>query len=160
MIKPDPKLDLVLERHIEVPRALLWKAWTQPEHLKKWFCPKPWHVSECRIDLRPGGEFFTVFNGPDGERMENAGCYLEVVPEERLTWTDALLAGFRPSGKSILPGLVLTVVLTLKSEGTGTRYTAVALHKDETGRRQHAEMGFNDGWNKATDQLVELAKTL
>ena len=160
MTIPDPKLDLVLERVIDVPRELVWKAWTQPEHLKKWFCPKPWFVSECEIDLRPGGLFYTVFNGPNGENFPNTGCYLEVVPNERLAWTDALIAGYRPSGKSIIPGLCITVILTLKAEGKGTRYTAVALHKDEAGRKQHEEMGFRDGWGKATDQLVALVKTM
>jgi uncharacterized protein YndB with AHSA1/START domain len=160
MITPDPKLDLVLDRFIDVPRELVWKAWTQPEHLKKWFCPVPWYVSECQIDLRPGGIFHTVFNGPDGEHFPNTGCYLEVVPNERLTWTDALLPGFRPSGKTFVPGLVLTVIVTMKPEGKGTRYTAVALHKDEDGRKQHEEMGFHDGWGKATDQLIALVKTM
>lgn len=157
---PDPKLDLVLERVVDVPRELVWKAWTQPEHLKKWFCPKPWYVSECKIDLRPGGIFHTVFNGPNGERFDNIGCYLEVVPNERLTWTDALLPDFRPSGKSILPGLAITVTVMLKPEGKGTRYTAVALHKDEAGRLEHEKMGFHDGWNTVLDQLVALAKTM
>ena len=55
----DPKLDLVLERVIDVPRRLVWEAWTRPEHLKEWFCPKPWGVSDCEIDLRPGGIFRT-----------------------------------------------------------------------------------------------------
>ena len=55
IITIDPKLDLVLERVVDVPVHLVWKAWTEPEHLKPWFCPKPWYVSECEIDLRPGG---------------------------------------------------------------------------------------------------------
>ena len=50
-------LDLVLERVVDVPAHLIWKAWTEPEELKPWFCPKPWRTTEAEIDLRPGGIF-------------------------------------------------------------------------------------------------------
>ena len=78
----DSKLDLVLERVIDVPRELVWKAWTQPEHLKKWFTPVPWQTMECEIDLRPGGIFRTLMRGPEGQQFDNSGCYLEIVTNE------------------------------------------------------------------------------
>src|SRR5262249_22802221 len=92
----DPKLDLVLERFVEVSPELVWMAWTQPEHLKKWFTPAPWTTVDCEIDLRPGGVFRTVMRSPEGKDFPNAGCYLEIVPNRKLVWTDALGAGFRP----------------------------------------------------------------
>ena len=58
--------DLILERNLDAPRDKLWRCWTEPELLQQWFCPKPWYVTDARIDLQPGGEFFTVMNGPDG----------------------------------------------------------------------------------------------
>jgi uncharacterized protein YndB with AHSA1/START domain len=161
IIKPDPKLDLVLERVVDVPRELVWKAWTEPEHLKPWFCPKPWSVSDCEIDLRPGGVFSTVMCSPEGENFPNIGCYLEVVPNERLIWTDALLPGFRPTNSGTAGCPIeghFTAIISLKSEGAGTRYTAVVLHRDEAGRKQHEDMGFFDGWNTALDQLVDHVK--
>ncbi|MDQ2674480.1 MAG: SRPBCC domain-containing protein, partial [Chloroflexota bacterium] len=51
----DPKLDLVLERHADVAPAKVWKAWTTPDSLVKWFAPRPWTITECEVDLRPGG---------------------------------------------------------------------------------------------------------
>jgi uncharacterized protein YndB with AHSA1/START domain len=57
---PDPKLDLVFERVVDVPRSTVWKAWTKPEHIVKWFAPRPWSTVECQVDLRPGGIFRTV----------------------------------------------------------------------------------------------------
>lgn len=54
-IKPDPKLDLVLERVIDVPRELVFTAWTTPKHVKECFVPKPWTITDCEIDLRRGG---------------------------------------------------------------------------------------------------------
>jgi uncharacterized protein YndB with AHSA1/START domain len=53
-IKPNPELDLVLERDIDVPVDLVWKAWTTPSHIRHWFVPKPWSITSCEIDLRPG----------------------------------------------------------------------------------------------------------
>src|SRR5262249_31712101 len=86
----DPDRDLVLERVVDVPPQLVWKAWTQPEHLVKWFAPKPWTTVDCEIDLRPGGIFRTVMRSPEGVDHPGTGCYLEVTPNERLVWTDAL----------------------------------------------------------------------
>ena len=55
--KIDPKLDLVLERVVDVPPELVWRAWTEPKHLMPWFTPAPWKTVDCEIDLRPGGIF-------------------------------------------------------------------------------------------------------
>lgn len=153
IIKPDPKLDLVLERVVDVPRELVWKAWTTPEHLLPWFCPRPWTTIDCEIDLRPGGIFRTVMRSPEGQEFPNVGCYLEVVPNERLIWTDALLPGYRPS-----PEPFMTAVLTLEPSGAGTRYVATAIHRDEAGRKKHEEMGFHEGWGTVIDQLVDYVK--
>ena len=60
--RPDPKLDLVLERVVDVPPHLVWEAWTQPEHLKKWFCPRPWKTIDCEMDLRPGAPQYRLLS--------------------------------------------------------------------------------------------------
>jgi len=156
----DPRLDLALERQIDVPRSLVWAAWTKPEHLRKWFTPAPWTMPECETDLRPGGIFRTVMRSPEGEQNENTGCYLEVIPEERLVWTDALLPGFRPSKRSFLSEIGLTVSVTFESRGNGTLYTAVVMHRDEGERSRHEEMGFHLGWGTVLDQLAALMKTM
>jgi len=153
--KPDPKLDLVLERIVDVPRELVWGAWTRPEHLKVWFTPRPWTVTDCEIDLRPGGIFRTVMRSPEGQEFPNIGCYLEIIPNERLVWTDALLPGYRPSEKPFF-----TAIITLEPRGKGTRYMATVIHRDEAACKQHAEMGFHEGWGTALDQLVAHAKTM
>ncbi|MGH6866854.1 MAG: SRPBCC family protein [Methyloceanibacter sp.] len=149
VIRIDPKLDLVLEREIDVPVELVWKAWTTPEHLREWFVPKPWTITACELDLRPGGVFSTVMRSPDGQEFPNFGCYLEVTPNERLIFTDTLLAGYRPSAKPFF-----TAVLQLAKHGSGTRYTAIAIHGDEDARKRHEEMGFHDGWGTVVDQMV------
>lgn len=153
--RANPALDLVLERVVDVPPALVWKAWTEPEHLKKWFTPKPWSTVGCEIDLKPGGAFNTTMRSPDGQEFHNTGCVLEVVPQQRLVITDALLAGYRPA-----PNPFFSAIVSLAPEGTGTRYVAIAIHGNEETRKKHEEMGFHTGWSTALDQLVALAKTL
>lgn len=151
----DPKLDLKLERTVDVSPELVWAAWTQPEHVVHWFTPAPWKTVSCEIDLRPGGKFNTIMQSPEGKQFPNLGCFLEVVPGRRLVFTDALLPGYRPSGKPFM-----TAIVTIEPAGEGTRYTAIALHPDEAKRKEHEEMGFYDGWGTALDQLVAYAKTL
>jgi uncharacterized protein YndB with AHSA1/START domain len=153
VIKIDPKLDLVLEREIDVPAELVWKAWTTPKHLREWFVPKPWTIMSCEMDLRPGGAFSTVMRSPEGQEFPNLGCYLEVVPNERLVFTDTLLPGYRPSPKPFF-----TAVLQLTPNGSGTRYTAIAIHGNEETRKNHEEMGFHHGWGTVVDQMVAAIK--
>ena len=127
--KPDPNLDLVLERVVDVPKELVWRAWTMPVHLKKWFTPVPWQTVDCEIDLRPGGIFRTVMRGPEGQEFDNAGCYLEIVENEKLVWTGALGPGYRPRAVTNAHGdsLLMTAVIALEALGKRTRYTCPAL---------------------------------
>ncbi|WP_237213159.1 SRPBCC family protein [Falsiroseomonas oryziterrae] len=147
----DAARDLLFTRLVPVPARALWRGWTEPALLTQWFCPKPWRTTEAEVDLRPGGIFRTVMEGPSGERFDNAGCWLEVVPQSRLVFTDALGPGFRPTGKPFFTG-----TLTFEETPEGTRYTAWVQHKDAGDRDRHAAMGFEEGWGKALDQLVAL----
>jgi len=147
----DPERDLILERVVDVPRARVWAAWTRPELLRQWFAPKPWTTGECEIDLRPGGRFRAVMWSPEGDEHPSDGCLLEVVENERLVFTDTLGADYRP-----LDGGFFTGAILLAPSGRGTRYTAIARHKDAETRKQHEEMGFHEGWSQCLDQLVEL----
>jgi uncharacterized protein YndB with AHSA1/START domain len=92
---------------------------------------------------------------PDGQLFPNVGCYLEVVQEQRLVWTDALLPGYRPS-----PEPFFTAIVLFESDGKGgTNYTAIAKHRDEDGRKKHEGMGFHEGWGQVYDQLIEFIQT-
>jgi uncharacterized protein YndB with AHSA1/START domain len=157
----DPALDLVLERAVDVTPEQLWAAWTTPEHLMQWFCPRPWRTTECEIDLRPGGRFRTVMRGPEGESHAGDGCYLEVVPARRLVWTSALLPGYRPSGAAAgaspdsCESFNMTAVITMEPRGARTHYRVVVLHADAGAREKHEQMGFSAGWGTALDQMLE-----
>jgi uncharacterized protein YndB with AHSA1/START domain len=156
----DTKLDLSFERHVDLPAEALWAAWTQPELLMPWFCPRPWTTVACEIDLRPGGTFNTTMRSPEGQDFPNRGCYLEVVPNRRLVWTNALAAGFRPVPVAAVEGFFLfTGIISLTPQGGGTLYQARVLHGTPEDRQKHAAMGFQEGWGKALDQLIEFMKS-
>lgn len=157
--QPDPKLDLVLERYVDAPPELVWRAWTEPEHLVKWFTPDPWVTTRCEIDLRPGGAFTTYGHGPDMPEAQHVqGCYLEIVPNKRLVWTTALAPGFRPVTVGEMPAI--TGMILMEPKGKGTQYRAIALHASEAESRKHEEMGFFDGWGAVTAQLEKVAQKL
>jgi uncharacterized protein YndB with AHSA1/START domain len=157
--------DLVLERTLDAPVEMVWQAYTDPKHLKRWFAPKPYEISECELDLRPGGIFRIRMVGPDGfdTGHGNAGCVLEVVEGARFSWTSALGPGFRPTELAATgcESFPMTAIVTFADAGGGrTHYRAVALHKDAADRDQHEQMGFHDGWGKVAGQLETLARTL
>jgi len=152
----NPELDLRFERVVDIKPELVWAAWTRPEHLVHWFTPAPWKTIAAEIDLRPGGKFSNVMQSPEGHEVHNLGCYLEVVENRRLVWTGELGPGFRPQPKS--DRVVMTAFITMEPAGEGTRYTAVVLHSNAEDRNKHDEMGFEHGWGKALEQLVEYMK--
>jgi len=159
----NPQLDLRFTRVVDVPKELIWRAWTEPELLKPWFCPLPWKAMDCEIDLRPGGIFRTTMQSPEGREFPNTGCYLEVIPDKRLVWTNALLSGFRPALATPTCGaddvsFTFTAIIELADHAGGTSYTATVIHADETGCKTHAAMGFEAGWGAALDQLVAMIK--
>ena len=156
-LKIDPKLDLVFERTSSLSVEKLWQGWTDPETLKKWFCPRPWRVTDCRIDLRAGGEFYTFMQGPDGEKMPNNGCYLEVIPNQKLVWTCMMTKDFRPVVPSGM-GFGFVASLFFSKSEKGSTLKAVLCHADEESRQKHEKIGFQEGWGKAYDQLIELTK--
>ena len=159
MTNPKPETetrDLVISRLVRAPRAMVWKAWADPALLKEWWCPKPWTTEVRAFDIRPGGAFDTYMRGPDGGTSDNPGCFLEVVPQQRIVITSMLLGGWRPG----TPWLPFTGIFTMADEDGGTRYVATAMHPDKPARDKHEEMGFHEGWGTCIDQLEAFAQQL
>ncbi|MFL6856335.1 MAG: SRPBCC family protein [Allosphingosinicella sp.] len=155
--------DLSIERVLDAPHHLVWKAYTDPELLKKWWCPRPYQTPECELEVRPGGRLYTRMTGPDGFDEASTGCFLEVVEGERIVWTSALGPGWRPNvfDPSGCGGFPFTVTVTLADAGDGrTRYRATVMHATAADRETHETMGFHDGWGTCADQLGEVAASL
>ena len=152
-VKINPKLDFAIERLIDAPARLVWEALTKPEHVKEWYMPKAWgRVARTEMDVRPGGIFSIDIEVADGPEVPNLGCFLEVVPMERLVWTSMLFPGYRPA---VFDDIPITAIVTMESVGTGTRYVFTALHRNEADLENNKASGFYQGTEIAIDQLVE-----
>jgi uncharacterized protein YndB with AHSA1/START domain len=146
--------DLILNRLILAPPEKVFRAWTDPALLTQWFTPAPWTTPHAELDVRPGGSSLVVMRSPDGQDFPNRGVYLEVVPSQRLVFTNAYTTAWEPSDKPFM-----TVILTFEDAGGGrTNYTALVRHWTVTDREQHEQMGFHTGWPIATEQLAALVE--
>ena len=157
----NPETDLELNRSMAAAPGLVWRCWTEPALICQWLCPKPWFVSEAVVDLRAGGRFFTLMNGPDGEKMPNEGSFLEVVPQTKLVFTDMLAADYAPVAVPVSgAGMSFVAILTFTPTAKGTDYRAVVRHRNATDAEMHRNMGFYEGWTTAAEQLEALAVSL
>lgn len=157
----DDSRDLVLDRVLTGPPAVVWRCWTEPDLICQWFCPKPWHVSQALVDLRPGGRFFTMMNGPDGEAVPNDGSFLQVDAPHTLVFTDIFTADYAPTATPVSgAGLNFVAIITLTPQGSGTAYRAVVRHRTAEDAETHRTMGFYQGWGAAATQLEDVSKNL
>lgn len=147
--------DLTVSRIIKAPPTAVWTAWKDPKHFVKWWAPAPIITVVEKHEFFAGGAFDTVMRMPDGAEHGSKGCFLEVVENERIAFTDALQGGWRPN-----PEAFFKAIITLQAQGNGTKYTATALHKNEEDKQKHADMGFVEGWGTCIDQLAELCLNL
>jgi uncharacterized protein YndB with AHSA1/START domain len=157
--EPDPTgtsgRDLTLVRLIDAPREKVFRAWTDPELLRQWFAPLPYTTPVAELDVRPGGANLVVMRDPEGHEFPNRGIYLEVVPNERLVFTDAYTEAWAPSQKPFM-----TVILTFEEHAGKTLYTARVRHWTAEDREAHEKMGFHEGWGQCADQLTALVANL
>jgi uncharacterized protein YbaA (DUF1428 family)/uncharacterized protein YndB with AHSA1/START domain len=154
--QPEGEHTLTLVRTLAAPRSVVWRCWTETDLLKQWFCPKPWTVPEADFDLRVGGCMNTVMAGPNGERFEGLGMWLAIEPMHKLVFTDAYTEGFVPTAQPFMTG----VVELADAPNGHTHMTWSARHATAEAKAKHLEMGWEAGWNAASDQLDALAQTL
>jgi uncharacterized protein YndB with AHSA1/START domain len=148
--------ELVLERVLNAPREKLWRCWTEPALVVQWFTPPPYKTIRAVMDVRAGGSSNITMQSPEGQEIPNPGIYLEVVPNEKLVFTDAFDRAWAPAGKPFMTG-----ILTFEDAGAGkTKYTARVRHWSVADREAHEKMGFHEGWGIATSQLEALAQKI
>jgi uncharacterized protein YndB with AHSA1/START domain len=138
------KPSLSLQRHYPVAPEKIWRAWTDPQALAKWWGPGPGEpVSLAELDVRAGGRFRIVFGGPDGKAHECAGVYQEVVPNKKLVFTWCW-----PNSTPERISLV-TITFSAVNNGTELNFTHEQLF-DEKARDDHKR-----GWTGALDKLEQ-----
>lgn len=150
-------LEVVMTRELNAPRTMVWDAMTKPELIKRWlFLPPGWEMVSCEEDLRVGGKFRWVWNGPDGQKaMEMSGVYREVVVPERAVRTETFIMGC----DSRLGEQIAT--LTLKEQAGRTTVTMHVLFPTKEARDgmvcSGMEHGVAAGYDKMEELLAELA---
>jgi len=150
------ELDLVIERVFNAPRELVWKAWTESEHIAKWWGPEGFTTRVEENDFRAGGKTRYVMVGPDGEEYPAGGVLEEIVPLERIVTTDEFEEGYdyKDLKDEDLPqGIVMTVLF--EDVGEKTKLTLLISHPTPEDRRKHEEMGVVAGWHSSFDCLDE-----
>ena len=152
----DPALDLQIGRVIRAPRTRVWKAWTDPLDLARWWLPAPLRCRVDRRDVVAGGAFVTSMS-EDGAAFTPHldACFLVVDPGERIVFTNGLDSRWRPAHPE---PIAMTAVITLGEHPEGTDFRAVVRHADARSRAHHEELGFADGWGTVTAQLAALAE--
>lgn len=145
-------LTLKISRYIAAPPEAVWTVYV--ERGTEWFTPRPWTTPQVDFDVRPGGRANITMASPEGERHSYKGVFLEVVPNRKLVSTGAMTEGWVPQAGD----MNFVRIDTFEPEGDGTRYTAEARHWDAEAADKHRQMGFEQGWGAAADQLAEVAE--
>jgi uncharacterized protein YndB with AHSA1/START domain len=149
-----------LERTFDAPRELVWRAWTDPDHFKRWFAPQNFDTPVAKIDLRPGGMNLFCMRDPDGKEFWGKKVYREIVEPERLVYLDSFCdaegntVDASTYGMSDWPAEVLTTV-TFDDDGGKTRITITS----EVPMALAAKHGALEGWGQTLDKLAAFLAT-
>jgi uncharacterized protein YndB with AHSA1/START domain len=152
----NPDLDLSLQRVIRAPPATVWRAWTDPSRLERWWVPAPTVARVDRLEVRPGGAFVTSMSDDGDVFVAHMDASFFVVDEqERLVFTNAIDSRWRPSNPA---PVAMTAEITFGEHLEGTDYRVVVRHGDPAARARHEQLGFLDGWGSVTAQLATLVE--
>jgi uncharacterized protein YndB with AHSA1/START domain len=156
MLDFDPELDLRIGRVIRAPRTCVWKAWTDPLDLARWWLPAPMQCRVERLDVAPGGAFVTSMSD-DGTAFSPHldACFVLVEPGERIVFTNVLDSRWRPAHPAPVS---MAAEIRFGDHPQGTDYRVTVRHSDPTSRRHHEELGFADGWGTVMAQLAAVAE--
>ena len=153
---------LVIERVFDAPRELVWKAWTEPKHLMRWWGPKVFTAPFCKIDLRVGGTFGYCMRSPEGKDYWGTGVYREIVPPERLVYTDS----FADEKGNVVPAtyygmnpdmpLEMLVTVTFEEHQGKTKLTLRHVGIPAGADRDGAQQGWSESFEKLAEYLAKM----
>ena len=157
--KEPAERDLVITRIFDAPRDLVWKAWTEPQRLMRWWGPKGFTAPACKMDLRVGGEYLNYMRSPEGQDFWSKGVFREIVEPERLVMTDS----FADKEGNAVPAshygmsedfpLEMLVTVTFEEDGGKTKLTLQ--HSGTGGLDAKMRGDMEQGWNESFDKLAE-----
>jgi uncharacterized protein YndB with AHSA1/START domain len=149
--------EFIVEREFAAPQALMFEIFTQPEHLKRWWAPKPYTIPTCTVDLRPGGIWHYSMRSPEGQEHWARSVYREIAPPEKLVYTSTF-ADEHANPTEGLPEHLTTVIFT--QEAGKTRVTALIQFARPADMEFAVSRGMVQGMNMTWDSLIEYIQEL
>lgn len=157
--KPVRTNELVITRIFDAPGDLVWKAWTDPDEIKKWWGPKNFTAPVSQIDFRVGGRYLYCMRSPEGQDFWSTGTYKEIVPGKRIVATDS----FADAEGNVVPAthyglgadfpLELEVTVTLEEKDGQTKMTLRHVGIPEGEMRDQTSAGWNESFDKLAENL-------
>lgn len=149
--------EILITRTFHAPRELVWKAWTEPERMTRWWGPKNFTCPYCRIDLRVGGAYLSCMRSPEGQDYWSTGIYREIMEPSLLVCTDSFAdenGKVVPASKYGMPGdwpeeLLVTVRFEEQEGATRLTLRHAGIPAGEMSELTKA------GWNESFDKLAE-----
>jgi uncharacterized protein YndB with AHSA1/START domain len=145
--------EIVLTRAFDAPRRLVFEAWTKPEHMKHWYGCRKVTLRVCEIDLRTGGAYRYVMRAPDGVDHTMQGVYREIVPPERLVYTEGYVTQGFASNEAL-------VTVTFTERDGKTTFTSTSVYPSLEDRDGHLNSGMETGAAETLDRLAEHLATM
>lgn len=156
--------DFIVTRELEAPRSLVWRCWTEPSRLARWWGPRGFTCPVCEIDLREGGRCRIVLRGPDGVDYPSSGIFTEIVPFTRIVKLEdmsehppgwhAMIAAASGGAPLTLDGIRTTILF--EDAGNGTRLTMRTRFADTATRDAFVRTGMTEGWSATIGRLCDL----
>jgi uncharacterized protein YndB with AHSA1/START domain len=143
--------ELVIERIFDAPRELVFRAWTDPKHMGRWWGPHGFTNPVCELDVRPGGAIRIDMTGPDGVVYPMNGVFHEIVEPERLVFTSSAFADQDGHDQ-----LEVRNTITFADEGGKTKLTVRAAVVRSTPEVAGALEGMEEGWSQSLDRLAQV----
>jgi len=148
--------NLVITREFDAPARLVWKAWTDAEHFKKWWGPKEFTCPVAKMDVRVGGRYLWCMRGPDGKDYYTTGEFREVVPHTRIVYTDSFSDDQGKKVSAAIHGLPANfpndTIVTVTFEEKGGRTTMTLRHEGLP--KGELEDMTGQGWGQSFDKMA------
>lgn len=149
--------EITFTRVLDAPRDLVWRIWTKPEHVAKWWGPDDFGSGGCEIDLRVGGTFLMKMTSPSGMIIPSTGTFTEVSPPERFVLEGPLTAD-TACGTGVPPKAIVT--LTLEDADGKTTLTLHTRFETDDARKAAEDSGFAASWPQSFDRMADMLSTL
>lgn len=149
---------ITIERAFDAPRDLVFRAWTEPEHLKRWFAPAGFTTPHCTVDLRVGGMFHYSMRSPDGQETWGRGIYREIVVPERIVYVDSFAdaeGNFVPPSQYGVSSSHPTETLVTISFAERAGRTVVTVRHELAATVEERD-GALQGWSEMLDRLADV----